>query len=50
VYSFWGGLSHKNCDDVLASSLATIKSDDFGSTLDGLIELAKSKLTADGKM
>jgi hypothetical protein len=50
VYSFWGGLSHKNCDDVLNSSLFTIESDDFKTRLDSLIELTKSKLAADGKM
>lgn len=44
VYSFWGGLSHPNCDRVLESSRSLIESNDFSSRLDGLLSLTKSKL------
>ena len=50
MYSFWGGLSHPNCDKKLGESQTTIQSSKLASDLDALINNAKSKLAADGNM
>ena len=50
VYSFYGGLYHPDCEDVLQDAMDTITSGDFASSVDGLLDVAMSKLADDGKM
>ena len=49
IYTFYGGFS-SDCDKTLANSDQIIDSNDFATSLDGLINDAKSKLASNGNM